>query len=112
MPIPNPNQLTNKMTLKQFLLKSILCISLLGCNNGSKPIDDKTDSAVKTETPVYPFTAKSSSNWRPGDEKNAVLVLNCLKKYVNGDIKGCCAYFANTAELLGIGFILKAGGTA
>jgi hypothetical protein len=39
-------------------------------------------------------------NWQPGDEKNAVIVLNSLKKYVDGDIKGCVAAFADTAEFV------------
>ena len=74
------------MNPKQLLFIYVLCILVLSCNNESKPINDKTDSAAKNESPVYPFTAKSSLNWQPGDEKNAALVLNCLKKYVDGDI--------------------------
>jgi hypothetical protein len=80
---------------------------LLGCNNESKPIVTKTDSVVMKETPVYPFTARSSLNWQPGDENNAMIVLNCLKKYVSGDIQGSLAYFADTAEFKADKFIFK-----
>ena len=95
------------MSAKQFLLVNLLLVSLLSCNNGSKPVNDKTDSAAKKETPAYPFTAKSSLNWQPGDENNAALVLSCLKKYTDGDIRGSVAYFADTAEFIGDKFYFK-----
>ena len=47
---------------------------------------------------IYPFTPKYSLNWQPGDEKNALVVLNCLKHYVDGDIKGALADFADTVD--------------
>jgi hypothetical protein len=34
-------------------------------------------------------------------------VLNCLKKYVDGDITGSVAYFADTAEFIGDKFYFK-----
>jgi hypothetical protein len=37
------------MSLKQFLLINVLCVSILSCNNESKPINDKTDSAACTQ---------------------------------------------------------------
>ncbi|HEY4935035.1 MAG TPA: hypothetical protein VII44_00565 [Puia sp.] len=95
------------MILKQFLPVNLLFVSLLSCNNESKPVSGGTDSVAKKETPAYPFTAKSFLNWQPGDEKNAVLVLNCLKKYVEGDIKGSVAYFADTAEFIADKFHFK-----
>jgi hypothetical protein len=36
-----------------------------------------------------------------------VLVLNCLQKYVEGDISGSAAYFADTAEFIGDKFYFK-----
>jgi hypothetical protein len=95
------------MILKQFLLASMLFISILSCNNESKPVNDKIDSLAKKETPTYPFTAKYSLKWQPGDEKNALLVLNCLKKYVEADINGSAAYFADTAEFIGDKFSFR-----
>jgi hypothetical protein len=95
------------MILKQFLLANLLFVSLSSCNNESKSVNDKTDSTVKKETLAYPFTANYSLNWQPGDEKNAVFVFNCLKKYVAGDIPGSAAYFADTAEFIGDRFYFK-----
>lgn len=95
------------MTLKQLVLPSMLFVSILSCNNESKPVSEKTDSLVKKEPPTYPFTAKYSLKWQPGDEKNALLVLICLKKYVEGDINGSAAYFADTAEFIGDKFYFR-----
>jgi hypothetical protein len=98
------------MILKKLLPVVLLFVFLLSCNNNeSKPAIDKTDSSVVKEAPVYPFTASYSLKWQPGDEKNALLVLNCLKKYVDGDINGSAAYFADTAEFIGNKFHFKGG---
>src|SRR5665213_2005722 len=72
----------------------MVCVILYGCNNQTKI------AAVKKDSINFPFTPRYSINWQPGDEKNALLVLNCLKKYVAGDIKGATAYFADTAEFV------------
>jgi hypothetical protein len=74
---------------------------LYSCNNETKT------AAAKKDSLNFPFTAKYSINWQPGDERNALLVLNCLKKYVAGDIKGCTAYFADTAEFIADKFHFK-----
>ena len=93
--------------MKQYFLFVFLCIFFFSCNNLPKPADVKTDSTEKKDTYTYPFTAKYSLKWQPGDEKNAVLVLSCLKKYVAGDIKGCMDYFADSAEFIGDKFHFK-----
>src|SRR4029078_3999219 len=95
------------MILKQFLLAGMLLISILSCSNDSKPVDDKIDSLAKKETLTYPYTAKYSLKRQPGYEKNALLVLNCLKKYVEGYINGSAAYFADTAEFIDDNFYFK-----
>ena len=77
--------------MKTFLLFIMACVILCSCNNTTKT------AAVKKDSINFPFKAKYSINWQPGDEKNALLVLNCLKKYVAGDAKGAAAYFADTA---------------
>src|ERR1700744_2222875 len=77
--------------MKTFLLFMMACVILCSCNNTTKT------AAVKKDSINFPFKAKYSINWQPGDEKNALLVLNCLKKYVAGDAKGASAYFADTA---------------
>jgi hypothetical protein len=35
------------------------------------------------------------------------MVLNCLKKYVDGDIKGCVAYFADTSQFIADKFYFR-----
>jgi hypothetical protein len=88
------------MVMKNSLLLICSCIAFFGCNNAAKQEDAKTDSTAKKEALVYPFTAKYSLNWQPGDEKYAVLALNSFKKYVDGDVKGCFAYFADSIEFI------------
>jgi len=87
--------------MKQLFLFCMLCVAIFGCNMHSNQSEAKTDSSVASEQLAYPFTPTYSINWRPGDERNALMVLNCLKKYVDGDIKGCVSYFADTAEFIG-----------
>jgi hypothetical protein len=87
--------------MKQSLLLMVLFLVFVGCNNSAKPDEAKTDSTAKKETYTYPFTAKYSLNWKPGDEKYAVLVLGSLKKYLDGDVKGSFTDFADSIEFLG-----------
>jgi len=86
------------------LLAGISAILLLSCHSVTNPAPDKSDSTTAKEPMAYPFTPKYSLNWRPGDEKNALIVLNCLKNYVAGDINGTMADFADTVEFLGDDF--------
>ena len=86
--------------MKQSLLLIFSCIVFFGCNNVANQEVAKTDSTAKKETISYPFTAKYSLNWQPGDEKNAVLVLNSIKKYMDGDVKGTFSYFADSVEFI------------
>ncbi len=86
--------------MKQLLLFIFLCTLLWSCNSGTKPADAKTDGTAKKETYTYPFTAKYSLNWQPGDEKNAVMALGSFKKYLDGDVKGAFADFADSVEFI------------
>ncbi len=86
--------------MKQFLFLILSCLLIFSCNNQPKTEDVKTDSAAKKEPLIYPYTAKYSLNWQPGDEKYAVLVLNAFKKYTDGDVKGCFDYFADSVEFI------------
>jgi len=72
----------------------------------SKPGADATatDTTAKLN---YPFTPRYSIKWQPGDEKNALMVLNSLKKYLDGDIKGCAEAFADTSEFIADQFYFK-----
>ncbi|HCL83587.1 MAG TPA: hypothetical protein DIC22_06405 [Chitinophagaceae bacterium] len=88
--------------MKQSLFMAGLCACfLLSCNSEPKPETVKTDSSATQETIVYPFTPKYSLKWEPGDEKHALMVLNCLKHYVDGDMKETFADFADTVEFFG-----------
>lgn len=75
--------------MMQSFLFIVLCIVFFGCSSKLKPSEF-----------TYPFTAKYSSNWQPGNEKNAVLVLNCFKKYDDGDVKGVFADIADSLEFI------------
>jgi hypothetical protein len=94
--------------MKQTLFLATLCVViLLSCQSESKPAVVKSDSAVAKEPIAYPFTAKYSLNWQPGDEKNALIVLNCLKHYVDSDMKGAFVDFADTVDFYSDGFHFK-----
>jgi len=95
--------------MKEVRLLSIFGLFLFGCNSNSSQSEVKPDSTVAKEQLSYPFTPKYSINWRPGDEKNALLVLNCLKRYVDGDIKGCVSYFADTSAFIADKFYFRGG---
>jgi hypothetical protein len=86
------------MIMKKSLLFVFLSSVLFSCGTGPKQEEPKTDSTAKKEPLVYPFTAKYSLNWQPGDERNALLALTAFKKYVDGDVKGCFDYFADSIE--------------
>jgi len=94
----NPEPTT--MFMKPALLFIFSCFVFLSCTNTSNTAGSEADNTVRKDTLSYPFKAKYSINWRPGNDSNALLVLNCLKKYVAGDVKGCVAYFADTAEFI------------
>jgi hypothetical protein len=96
------------MIFKQ-LLPAMIVVFLFSCNNESKPSNDKNEGSANKDSLAYPFAASYSLKWQPGDEKNALLVLNCLKKYIAGDINGSAAYFADTAEFIGDKFYFKGG---
>ena len=93
--------------MKHSLFLIIFCIGSFSCNTSPKSEISKTDSVVSSETLVYPFTPKYSLKWQPGDEKFALMVLNCLKHYVDGDIKGAFADFPDTVEFAQDGFHFK-----
>lgn len=93
--------------MKKYLLFAFLSVVFFSCNNEPKTVEVTTNSVAKKDSLTFPFTAKYSLNWQPGDERNALLVLNCLQKYVAGDVKGCVAAFADTAEFKADNFDYK-----
>ncbi len=86
--------------MKQFLFLILSCLLIVSCNNQPKTEEVKADSTAKKEPLSYPYTAKYSINWQPGDEKYALLALNSLKKFADGDVKGSFDYFADSIEFI------------
>jgi hypothetical protein len=82
--------------MKPFLVFFLFSIGMISCNSGPKPEPPKTDSVATKQAIVYPFKAKYSLNWQPGDEKNALIVLNCLKNFNDGNMNSVLADFADT----------------
>ncbi|MFI5153808.1 MAG: hypothetical protein ACHQET_10775 [Chitinophagales bacterium] len=98
--------------MKKSLIFIFSSMVLFACNSETpKQEEAKTDTtataAAKKETLTYPFTPRYTMNWQAGDEKNAVLVLNSFKKYLDGDVKGAFADFADPMEFIGDNFYYK-----
>jgi len=89
--------------MKYFLLPTIVGLLFLSCRNSNSVQVEKTE-ATKLN---YPFRPGYSINWQPGDEKNALIVLNSLKKYTAGDLKGAFENYADTVTFLGDNFYFK-----
>jgi len=83
--------------MKPSLLMIVLCAALFSCKSKTSDQQTISDTTAKLD---YPFKPKYSINWQKGDEKNALIVLNCLKKYVDGDVKGCVENFADTVTFM------------
>jgi len=93
--------------MKPFIFLSCIIMGMLSCNSEPKPEAVKTDSVAAKEPVIYPFTPKYPPNYQVGDEKNAVMVLNALKHYVEGDIKGTLADFGDSVEFYADKFHFK-----
>ena len=89
--------------MKQILLLIILCFTLFSCQTKTG-IQQDPDTAAQLN---YPFAAKHALKWQPGDEKNALIALDCLKNYVAGDMKGAVLNFADTATFISDDFYLR-----
>ena len=89
--------------MKYLLLLTIVGLLFFSCRDSHSVRFEKTD-ATKLN---YPFRPGYSINWQPGDEKNALIVLNSLKKYTAGDIKGAFENYADTVTFLGDNFYFK-----
>jgi hypothetical protein len=83
------------------LLIALLCALFVGCKSNTANNQPKTDSATKLD---FPFKPRYDIHWEKGDEKNALIVLNCLKKYIAGDVKGAAENFADTVSFIGDNF--------
>jgi hypothetical protein len=86
--------------MKHLPLLALVCFLMVSCNNQPKSTAENSDSTAKKEALNYPFTPKFSIKWQPGDEKNAVFVLNSLKKFVDGDVAGSMESFADSTTFI------------
>jgi hypothetical protein len=94
------------MATKKSFLFIFLSSIIFGCGtNEPKKEEAKTDSMAKKVVLDYPYTAKYSLNWQPGDEQNAVVVLNSIKKYMDGDIAGSFSDFADSITFVADKFL-------
>ena len=93
--------------MKPFILLSLVLWGLVACNSETKPEAPKADSVAAKEPLVYPFTPKYPPNYQLGDEKNALMVLNAIKHYNDGDTKSAMADFADTVEFFADKFHFK-----
>jgi len=94
------------MNIKKPFLFVFLSSVIFGCsNNDPKQEVTKSDSTAKKVALNYPYTAKYSLNWQPGDEQNAVVVLNSIKKYMDGDITGAFSEFADSVTFIADKFL-------
>jgi hypothetical protein len=63
-----------------------------------------TDSAKagmeSTEDVTYPYTLdKPYKNWKPGDKKNTMVLLNMLKAWETKNVTECASYFGDSVDL-------------
>jgi hypothetical protein len=64
-------------------------------------------SLIPLQNSPIPLPQDTLSIGNRGNEKNAVIVLNCLKQYLAGDMKGAIENFADTVEFIGDQFYFK-----
>jgi hypothetical protein len=88
-----------------FIVLVLSAFIIYGCNNqqtaSTTPNPDSTaTTSAKKEVLNYPYKAKYSLNWQPGDEKNAVIALQSMKTFNDGDIAGSVKDFADSAEII------------
>jgi hypothetical protein len=94
--------------MKSFILFSGILFGFAACQpSPPSPDPAKSDVPLTKEAIVFPFTPKYPTNYQLGDEKNALIVLNALKHYVDGDMKGVITDFADTVEFYGDKFYFK-----
>ncbi|MDX1956422.1 MAG: hypothetical protein SFU20_12905 [Chitinophagaceae bacterium] len=85
--------------MKRLLMISCLA-TLIACNSADTGQKTETSSDSKTAIPTMPYTLdKPYKNWQPGDQQNALLVMNSLKAWENGDITKSMEAFADTVEV-------------
>jgi hypothetical protein len=78
------------------LLLIALGALLVSCQSKTTTVEVTADTTALT----FPFKAKYPTKWEKGDDKNTVIILNCLKKYLAGDIKGSVENFGDTVEFI------------
>jgi len=75
-------------------------VTVLSCNNGSKPADASKDTAAAApaadSSMNYPYTIEHPDYWQVGDPANAMTVLSSLKKWEEGKMDEAMKYFADS----------------
>src|ERR1700709_549712 len=89
---------------KSYVLFIALVTLFFSCKGKPNADTANTDTSAKL---TYPFKPKYSINAKMGDEHNALIVLNCLKKYIDGDMKGAIENFGDTVEFVADQFYFK-----
>lgn len=85
--------------MKKLLLISCLA-TIIACNSSDTGQKQETGSSGSSPMPTMPYTlAKPYKNWQPGDQQNALLVLNSLKAYEEGNINKSIEAFADSVEI-------------
>ena len=80
---------------------------ILCCNYQPKKLLLKTETGKNGIVSNFPFLPKYSRTCQNAADSNVGVVLNCLKKYIDGDIPGSTAYFADTAEFISDSFYFR-----
>ncbi len=90
---------------KLFFISCIAAIA--GCNNAATTDTGKdstgtstTEAAAKKAIPDMPYKLREPyKNWQPGDPQHALLVMNSLKAWENGDIPKSMEAFGDSVVI-------------
>ena len=86
--------------MKQIFMLALVVL-LFSCNSETKDAGTSTETKIESTSDLqYAYNLKGSpnDNWDRGDQKNVVLVLNCLKAYENNKIDEAISYFADSVQ--------------
>jgi hypothetical protein len=92
--------------MKKFSIVLVTSACMFYACNNSQPTtattspDSTSKVTAKKEVLNYPYKAKYSLNWQAGDEKNAVIALQSMKTFNDGDVAGSVKDFADSAEII------------
>jgi hypothetical protein len=73
-------------------LSLLYLILVLSCSNQQ----EQKIAVLKNDSIRFPFAPTYSINWKPGNERNALIVLNALKQIEIGNVRGAFEYYADS----------------